>query len=99
MGAVAGALSDVAVVTSDNPRTEDPATILEEIIQGLPKGTKFIRELNRRLAIQRAIQLAKPGDVVLVAGKGHEDYQVIGTRKVHFSDREVVEEFLSQASN
>jgi UDP-N-acetylmuramoyl-L-alanyl-D-glutamate--2,6-diaminopimelate ligase len=99
MGAVAGALSDVAVVTSDNPRTEDPATILEEIIHGLPKGTKFIRELNRRSAIQRAIQLAKPGDVVLIAGKGHEDYQVIGTRKVHFSDREVVEEFLSPASN
>ncbi len=99
MGAVAGTLSDIAVVTSDNPRTEEPATILEEIIHGLPKGTKFIRELNRRTAIQRAIQLAKPGDVVLIAGKGHEDYQVIGTRKIHFSDREVVEEFLSQASN
>jgi UDP-N-acetylmuramoyl-L-alanyl-D-glutamate--2,6-diaminopimelate ligase len=99
MGAVAGTLSDIAVVTSDNPRTEDPATILEEIIHGLPKGTKFIRELNRRTAIQRAIQLAKPGDVVLIAGKGHEDYQVVGTRKIRFSDREVVEEFLSQASN
>jgi UDP-N-acetylmuramoyl-L-alanyl-D-glutamate--2,6-diaminopimelate ligase len=99
MGAVAGTLSDIAVVTSDNPRTEDPATILEEIIHGLPKGTKFIRELNRRTAIQKAIQLAKPGDVVLIAGKGHEDYQVVGTRKIHFSDREVVEEFLSQALN
>jgi UDP-N-acetylmuramoyl-L-alanyl-D-glutamate--2,6-diaminopimelate ligase len=99
MGAVAGALSDVAIVTSDNPRTEDPATILEEIIHGLPKGTKFIRELDRRMAIQKAIQLAQPGDVVLVAGKGHEDYQVIGTKKTHFSDREVVEEFLSHGSH
>jgi UDP-N-acetylmuramoyl-L-alanyl-D-glutamate--2,6-diaminopimelate ligase len=99
MGAVAATLSDIAVVTSDNPRTEDPATILEEIIHGLPKGTKFIRELDRRTAIQKAIQLAEPGDVVLVAGKGHEDYQVIGTTKIHFSDREVVEDLMTQVSN
>jgi UDP-N-acetylmuramoyl-L-alanyl-D-glutamate--2,6-diaminopimelate ligase len=99
MGAVAGTLSDFAIVTSDNPRTEDPATILEEIIHGLPKGTKFIRELDRRTAIQKAIRLAQPGDVVLVAGKGHEDYQIIGTKKIHFSDREVVEEFLSHGSH
>jgi len=99
MGAIAGELSDIAVVTSDNPRTEDPSAILEEIINGLPRGTKFIREVNRRLAIHKAVELAEPGDVVLIAGKGHEDYQVIGTQKIHFSDREIVEEILTQASN
>lgn len=99
MGAIAGELSDIAVVTSDNPRTEDPDTILEEIIHGLPKGSKFIREVDRRAAIHKAVQLAESGDVVLIAGKGHEDYQVIGTRKIHFSDREVVEEIISKTSN
>ncbi len=99
MGAIVGSLSDFAVVTSDNPRTEDPNVILEEIIQGLPKGTKFIRELDRRVAIQKAVGLAEPGDVVLIAGKGHEDYQVLGTKKIHFSDREVVEEFFSHELN
>ena len=96
MGAIAGTLSDVAVVTSDNPRTEDPALIVEEIIHGLPKGTKFVREVDRRAAIHKAIQFAGPGDVILIAGKGHEDYQVIGTTKTHFSDREVVEEIANE---
>lgn len=95
MGAIAGELSDIAVVTSDNPRTENPESILEEIIKGLPKGTKFIREVDRRTAIHKAIQAAEAGDVVLIAGKGHEDYQVLGTRKIHFSDREIVEEILA----
>ena len=99
MGAIVGSLSDFAVITSDNPRTEDPNIILDEIIGGVPKGTKFVRELDRRGAIQKAIDLAKPGDVVLIAGKGHEDYQILGTQKIHFSDREVVEEFLSRELN
>lgn len=92
MGAVAGGLSDFVVVTSDNPRTEDPVTIIEEIVRGLPQGTRFLRELDRRKAIHTALGMAAPGDVVLIAGKGHEEYQVIGTQKIHFSDREVVEE-------
>ncbi|HEY6953145.1 MAG TPA: UDP-N-acetylmuramoyl-L-alanyl-D-glutamate--2,6-diaminopimelate ligase [Bacteroidota bacterium] len=96
MGAIAGELSDIAVVTSDNPRTENPETILDEVLRGFPKGSQFMREVDRRSAIHKAVQLAKPGDVVLIAGKGHEDYQVIGTRKVHFSDREVVEEIVSK---
>jgi UDP-N-acetylmuramoyl-L-alanyl-D-glutamate--2,6-diaminopimelate ligase len=98
MGNIGGALSDLAVITSDNPRTEDPAAIVEEIIQGLPKGTRFIREIDRRSAIHKALQLAEPGDVVLIAGKGHEDYQVQGTQKIHFSDREVVEELINRDS-
>ena len=98
MGAVAGTLSDLVVITSDNPRTEDPASIIEEIIHGLPKGTKFIREMDRRAAIHKAVHLAEPGDVILIAGKGHEDYQVIGTTRSHFSDREEVEELLSHRS-
>jgi UDP-N-acetylmuramoyl-L-alanyl-D-glutamate--2,6-diaminopimelate ligase len=95
MGAIAGKLSDTVVVTSDNPRTEDPETILDEIIRGLPKRTKFIREVDRRAAIRKAAQMAGAGDIVLIAGKGHEDYQVLGTKKIHFSDREVVQEVLS----
>jgi UDP-N-acetylmuramoyl-L-alanyl-D-glutamate--2,6-diaminopimelate ligase len=95
MGAIAGRLSDTVIVTSDNPRTEDPELILDEIIRGLPKGTRFIREVDRRAAIQKAARMAEAGDIVLVAGKGHEDYQVLGTRKIHFSDREIVGEVLS----
>jgi UDP-N-acetylmuramoyl-L-alanyl-D-glutamate--2,6-diaminopimelate ligase len=98
MGKIVGELSDVAVVTSDNPRTEDPEKILDDVIGGIPKGTTYIREVDRRTAIQKAIQRAKSGDVVLVAGKGHEDYQVLGTTKIHFSDREIVEELALKAA-
>jgi UDP-N-acetylmuramoyl-L-alanyl-D-glutamate--2,6-diaminopimelate ligase len=102
MGEVAGRGADLAVVTSDNPRTEDPASILEAIVPGVERAGKrrlshdealagadgFAVEVDRRSAIRLAVAAAKPGDVILVAGKGHEDYQILGTEKIHFDDRE-----------
>jgi len=104
MGDVAGRYSDLAIITSDNPRTEDPTAIVSQVRAGiLPLGLREFRpeELlpgvdekgfttveNRRDAIRLAVRLAQPGDIVLLAGKGHEDYQIIGTTKHHFDDRE-----------
>ena len=100
MGAVAARLSDLVIVTSDNPRSEDPARIIEEIQRGIvtpadrvsakgPKGTPSVAIVDRREAIERAIKDARPGDLVLIAGKGHEKYQVIGDRTLPFDDVEV----------
>lgn len=94
MAAIAAGLSDLTIITSDNPRHEDPDAIIDEIMQGVLPGRAVEREPDRRKAIVKALDLAHPGDVVLIAGKGHEDYQVIGDRKIHFSDREEVEEYL-----
>lgn len=94
--AVAG--SDVVVVTSDNPRTENPQTIIQDILAGVPKdvlGKTVLTEIQRRDAIETALKIAGPGDVVLIAGKGHEDYQIVGTQKFPFSDVETVREILS----
>ena len=91
MGAVAGRLADVVVVTSDNPRTEDPGVIIDEIMAGIQSGGDIRREPDRRAAIAMAASLARSGDIILVAGKGHEDYQVIGREKSHFSDQEELE--------
>ncbi|MBI5546453.1 MAG: UDP-N-acetylmuramoyl-L-alanyl-D-glutamate--2,6-diaminopimelate ligase [Deltaproteobacteria bacterium] len=90
MGEAAGKGSDLAIVTSDNPRTEDPQAIIEAILPGLARagGKEHRVEPDRRKAIELAISLAKPGDVLLLAGKGHEDYQIIGTEKRPFDDRE-----------
>jgi UDP-N-acetylmuramoyl-L-alanyl-D-glutamate--2,6-diaminopimelate ligase len=102
MGEVAARLSDLCIVTSDNPRSEDPGRIVEMVCAGvrrtqlveqraeeLPWSTRgFHVEVDRRSAIRRAVQAARPGDTVLIAGKGHEDYQILGTQKVHFDDRE-----------
>ena len=88
MGAVAADLADRVVVTSDNPRTEDPAAILREIEAGIPAAAHAKTEIvaDRREAIRRAVLEAPAGSTVLVAGKGHEDYQIIGTTKVPFDD-------------
>ncbi|MDX2093294.1 MAG: UDP-N-acetylmuramoyl-L-alanyl-D-glutamate--2,6-diaminopimelate ligase [Kofleriaceae bacterium] len=94
MGAAVAELADLAVVTSDNPRTEDPRAILEQILPGVPKP--FLVEVDRKLAIRAAIAEAVPGDVVVIAGKGHEDYQIIGTTKHHFDDREQAAEAVTQ---
>ena len=88
MGEIAARLADVAVVTSDNPRTEDAQRILEDILQGIPSSVEPIVIGDRAQAIQMAIIKAQPGDGVLIAGKGHEDYQILGTEKIHFDDRE-----------
>ena len=96
MGEIAARLADQVVLTSDNPRTEDPQQILNDVLAGMPAGSNMIVEPDRRLAIQKAIDLGGAGDLVLIAGKGHEDYQIIGIEKSHFSDREEAARFLAQ---
>ncbi len=88
MGKIAEDLADLPVVTSDNPRTESPQQILEDILAGMSDQVKAVVEGDRAIAIEKAITMAKAGDGVLIAGKGHEDYQIIGTEKIHFDDRE-----------
>ena len=102
MGAVAGRLSDLIVITSDNPRGEDPLRIIEEIQRGLTPDTRrddsqrLLTSPDRREAIAQAIELARPGDVVLVAGKGHEKYQIIGSAVLPFDDVAVAREALTR---
>ncbi|GAX38618.1 UDP-N-acetylmuramoyl-L-alanyl-D-glutamate--2,6-diaminopimelate ligase [Nodularia sp. NIES-3585] len=88
MGKIAAELADVAVVTSDNPRTEDPERILQDVLAGIPDTAQPTVICDRAIAIRTAILQAQPGDGVLLAGKGHEDYQILGTEKIHFDDRE-----------
>jgi UDP-N-acetylmuramoyl-L-alanyl-D-glutamate--2,6-diaminopimelate ligase len=88
MGAIAARLADAVVVTSDNPRTEDPQRILDDVLAGIPAAVSPRVEVDRGRAIAEAIGAAQPDDLVLIAGKGHEDYQILGTTKVHFDDRE-----------
>ncbi len=96
MGEFAARLSDVAIVTSDNPRTEDAAKIIEEIMPGVtPHAKEFIVEPDREKAIRNAIAKAKKGDVILIAGKGHENYQIVGKEVRHFDDREVARKYLN----
>jgi UDP-N-acetylmuramyl-tripeptide synthetase len=90
MGAIAGRLADRVILTNDNPRSEDPDAILAAIESGLPQPAAACREPDRQRAIATAIAAARPGDVVLVAGKGHESWQIIGTEKRPFSDIEQV---------
>lgn len=85
MGAVAAKLADRLYLTSDNPRTEEPQTIVDEIVAGIGSAGRTI-EIDRGRAIERAIRDARPGDVVLIAGKGHETYQIIGDRVEPFDD-------------
>ena len=94
MGQIVAKLADLVVVTSDNPRTEDPQKILDDILEGIPDTVKPIVEGDRAAAINRAIKNAKSGDGVIIAGKGHEDYQILGTEKIHFDDREVARDAL-----
>jgi UDP-N-acetylmuramoyl-L-alanyl-D-glutamate--2,6-diaminopimelate ligase len=88
MGKIAAELADLVVVTSDNPRTEDPQAILSDVVAGIPDNIKPVVIGDRSSAIRTAIANAQPGDGVLIAGKGHEDYQILGTEKIHFDDRE-----------
>ncbi len=94
MGRIVSEGADQAVVTSDNPRTEDPETILQDILAGIPDTANSIVIADRGIAIRTAILHAKAGDGVLIAGKGHEDYQILGTEKIHFDDREQAREAL-----
>jgi len=94
MRAVAEELADHCVVTSDNPRSEEPGAIIEQIMRGVRDESKFTVEPDRATAIRRGIELAGPGDVLLIAGKGHETYQIFKDRRIHFDDREVAREVL-----
>jgi UDP-N-acetylmuramyl-tripeptide synthetase len=107
MGAVAARLSDLVIVTSDNPRSEDPVGIIDEIRRGIvvpadrvmPKGQRATAStaiVDRREAIEKAIRDAQPGDLVVIAGKGHEKYQVIGDRTLPFDDVDVARAALSK---
>ncbi|HVZ21429.1 MAG TPA: UDP-N-acetylmuramoyl-L-alanyl-D-glutamate--2,6-diaminopimelate ligase [Vicinamibacterales bacterium] len=101
MGAVASRLSDVLVITSDNPRHEDPARIIEEIQRGITADTRksdiaVFAIVDRRTAIAKAIDVARPGDLVLIAGKGHEKYQILGNEHVPFDDAAVARELLGR---
>lgn len=88
--------ADVLVISSDNPASEDPDTIIEEVYAGADKSLPCIKEADRRLAIEKAIAIAKKGDVIVLAGKGHERYQIIGNEYTPFCEREIVEEILSR---
>jgi UDP-N-acetylmuramoyl-L-alanyl-D-glutamate--2,6-diaminopimelate ligase len=96
MGAVSTHLSDITIVTSDNPRSEDPGAIIEDILGGTVSGARVLTRIQRRAAIHHALKIARPGDIVLVAGKGHESYQIIGSRRRHFDDREVVRRYFDE---
>ena len=98
MGEAAASLSDIVILTSDNPRTEDPEAILADVEVGLRRGIgkPYEKIADRRAAIFRAIAEARAGDVVVIAGKGHEDYQIIGTETFHFDDKEVAREALAE---
>ncbi|KTD06153.1 UDP-N-acetylmuramoylalanyl-D-glutamate-2, 6-diaminopimelate ligase [Legionella gratiana] len=96
MGKVADKLADQIVITSDNPRTEDPEVIINEIIQDVPISSKTIRLVNREEAIAYALSKADENDVILIAGKGHESYQQIGTVKYQFSDQDVIRRLIQK---
>jgi len=98
MGKIAAALSTKVIFTSDNPRTEDPDKILEEVEAGVEPQNfkKAISVVNRKQAIKTACQMAKPNDIILIAGKGHETYQEINGKRQDFDDFKIVNEFLSE---
>jgi UDP-N-acetylmuramoyl-L-alanyl-D-glutamate--2,6-diaminopimelate ligase len=96
MGEIADRLADFCVITSDNPRTEEPSGIIEQIVAGMNDIAEKIIIQDRRAAIRYAIENAKKDDVVILAGKGHEDYQILPTGKIHFDEHEVVEEILRE---
>jgi len=96
MGKISAQLADITIVTSDNPRTEDPEVIIDEIEKGIfeVENRLYYKVTDRKKAIKKALLLAEPGDTVVIAGKGHEDYQIIGTTKYPFDDREVARKIL-----
>lgn len=94
MGAIAAREADFSIVTSDNPRTEDPNAIIEDILAGMEGCTDYVVVPDRVEAIHYAMDNAQEGDIIVLAGKGHEDYQVIGHEKIHMDEREIVKEHL-----
>ena len=99
MGKIASKLSHKVIFTSDNPRDEDPKLIIEDMLKGVEKEdrTKVIYELDRKEAIVKASKIVKPKDILLVAGKGHEDFQIIKSEKIRFNDKDILKETLKMA--
>jgi UDP-N-acetylmuramoyl-L-alanyl-D-glutamate--2,6-diaminopimelate ligase len=95
MGEVVDRMADVAVLTSDNPRSEDPLVIIDQVRAGIGGGVELVVEPDRRAAIGRAVALGRPGDIIVLAGKGHETTQILGDRTIPFDDREVARQALS----
>ncbi len=97
MAAVCREYSDLLILTSDNPRTEDPESIIADMAEGVEaKDPGVITVIDRDLAIKHAVDISRAGDILLIAGKGHEDYQIIGNEKIHFSDRYTVKKYLNE---
>ena len=97
MGEAVARLSDVAVLTSDNPRHEEPEAIMADVMPGLAGAAEVVAEVDRRRAIEKGLSLVRPGDALLIAGKGHESTQQIGAVKHPFSDQQTVREILGCA--
>ena len=92
MGSVVQELSDYAIVTADNPRSEDPEQICNEIMKGLTNHSRYEVIIDRKEAIKRSIELASPQDIILIAGKGHETYQIFSHKTIEFDDRQIASE-------
>lgn len=98
MGAVANKFADNIIITNDNPRNEDPDLIIKEILLGIDENKKVIIEKDRKLAIIKALDIARQNDTVAILGKGHEDYQIIGDKIHHFDDREIVKQWIQSGN-
>jgi UDP-N-acetylmuramoyl-L-alanyl-D-glutamate--2,6-diaminopimelate ligase len=96
MGDMVSRMADVAIFTSDNPRTEDPEQILRDMEAGVESGNRYLKITDRHEAIKTAVMLAEPRDIILLAGKGHEDYQIIGTEKFPFNDKNIIKEYFDK---
>ncbi len=99
MAAIAVKYADTAIFTSDNPRTEEPEQILRDMVEGLPLDARYLKIADRGEAIRTAAMIAHAGDIILLAGKGHETYQIIGTEKIHFDDREEIRKYFANRNN
>ena len=96
MAKISGEIADYTIITSDNPRTEDPEAIVKDVEKGIIGVTSNYEVIvDRKEAIKRAIEIATPDDIVVLAGKGHENYQVIGHEKCHFDEREIIDEIMN----
>lgn len=95
MGKIGTELSDISIITSDNPRSEEPSAIIEDIKNGIEKDN-YIVVANRREAIKKAMEIAKKDDMIVVAGKGHEDYQILKDKTIHFDEREIIKEIIEE---
>lgn len=96
MAKASTSLSDITIITSDNPRTEDPDKIINDVVKGVVDKSTYYVEADREKAIEKAVSLAKENDIIFIAGKGHETYQIIGKEKHHFDDREMVQKYLGR---